>query len=224
MNLHEALRAAVTDPPPSGIDLDELSRREKRRRHVTRWIAGVGGTAAVLVVTVAVVAALPLDRGDPYPPGAGPAQVVRASVGPEQLAAALRLTAVLRGLGPEYGVPPGTRFAVEAVEGDAVRFRYLASWTSGDVHLAVVVWRADAPLEDGCAKNGPDSTCTRVEESDGSVSYRAAETNGGSPLRQAENYRPDHTAVMVSATGGAAPLTAEQLLTVARLPGWSLAG
>jgi hypothetical protein len=228
MNLHEALHAAVADPPPPQIDLDNLSRREKRRRHRTRWAAGVGGLATVVVMAVAAAGALSPNRGDPYQPATSPEQTVaviphqQVSASPPQAMVIARLTTVLQGLGPEYDVPAGRAFVVEQGDWGAAPdgHWYAARWTSGDVQLTVIVRRALIPLETECAKNGPDNSCERTEESDGSVSYTSVDGQS----RQAESYRPDETAVMVSATGATSTFTEERLLAVARLAGWTLTG
>ncbi|GIF97897.1 hypothetical protein [Catellatospora citrea] len=228
MNLQEMLKTAVADPPPPDIDLDDLTRRVRRRQVSTRWAVGVGGLGLAVTVAVAAVGLTPLDDGVRHRPEAGASQLVPrppASADPRQELLAARLTAQLRGLGPEYGVPAGTAFTVERGEWGAATdgYWYAARWISDGVQLAIIVRRALIPLEDGCAKNGPDMSCERTEGTDGSVNYVLTEDAGGKPTRQAEHYRPDDTAVMVTATGGTA-FTTPQLLTVAQLPGWSLAG
>ncbi|GAA1395827.1 hypothetical protein ACFQZ4_32940 [Catellatospora coxensis] len=231
MNLQEMLKAAVADPPPPDIDLDALARRERHRRHVVRWASFGGGTALVLAVAVAAVPLLGSRAGLPTP-GIGPELVVptvqstprlRASETPQQAAVAAHLTTVLQSLGPDLGVGPEVSFVVEQGEWGAAPdgHWYAARWNFDGVQLAVIVRRAMIPLEDACAKNGAGLSCRRIEERDGSVSYFAEDVDGGT--RQAENYRPDNVALMVTATGPAV-FNEETLLTVTRLDGWSLTG
>jgi hypothetical protein len=54
-HLSEALRTAVADPPPTGINLDRLILGERRARQ-RRWFAG--GVAAVAVLSTGVVTAV----------------------------------------------------------------------------------------------------------------------------------------------------------------------
>jgi hypothetical protein len=54
-HLSEALRTAVADPPPTGINLDRLIRGERRARQ-RRWF--VGAVAAVAVLSTTVVTAV----------------------------------------------------------------------------------------------------------------------------------------------------------------------
>ncbi|WP_144118774.1 hypothetical protein [Catellatospora sichuanensis] len=226
MNLQEMLKTAVADPPPPAIDLDDLTRRVRRRQVSTRWAVGTGGLGLAVAMAVAAVGLAPLDGGAPWQPESGATQLVPpVSADPRQELLAARLTAQLRELGPEFGVPAGTVFTVERGEWGAATdgYWYVARWSSGGVQLAIIVRRALIPLEDGCAKNGPDMSCERTEGADGSVNYVVTEGAGAAPSRQAENYRLDDTAVMVTAAGGTA-FTVEQLLTLAQLPGWSLVG
>ncbi|GAB4048175.1 hypothetical protein [Catellatospora paridis] len=228
MNLQEMLKTAVADPPPSDIDLDDLTQRVRRRQVSTRWAVGVGGLGLAVTVAVAAAGLTTLDDGARHRPENGATQLVPrppASADPRQELMAARLTVQLRELGPEFGVPAGTVFAVERGEWGAASdgYWYVARWSSGGVQLAIIVRRALIPQEDGCAKNGPDMSCERTEGADGSVNYVVTEGAGAAPSRQAENYRLDDTAVMVTATGGTA-FTVEQLLTLAQLPGWSLVG
>jgi hypothetical protein len=79
-HLSEAMRAAVADPPPSGIDLDRLIGGERRARQ-RRWFAGGAAALVVLSAAGAVTATVRVPGGSDV--GGMPS----AAGGPEPLGA-----------------------------------------------------------------------------------------------------------------------------------------
>jgi hypothetical protein len=111
-------------------------------------------------------------------------------------------------------------------------YRVETSLTGGDdpATLTVRVWSAPPPPPRVC----PKEWCGPNAYPDGSVGYTGVLPEcrpGGGTCMQAELYRPDGTAVMVSlfadpkpdrAVVLALPLSMEQLVTLSRVPGLTL--
>lgn len=72
MELNEALRDAVAEPPPTGIDLDGLIGGEKRRARRHRWLTGGGVTALVVAALGAAILGVPGALPLPFAGGGAP--------------------------------------------------------------------------------------------------------------------------------------------------------
>jgi hypothetical protein len=72
VELNEALRDAVAEPPPTSIDLDGLIGGEKRRARRQRWLTGGGVTALVVAALGAAILGVPGALPLPFAGGGAP--------------------------------------------------------------------------------------------------------------------------------------------------------
>jgi len=228
MGLTDELRSAVESPPPQGFDLEDLIQRGRTRRNRSRALLGVAGFVAVAMVTAGAYAAITALRPAGHAVQHAAATPTAAKITPKTTATesavdatADRLTAALASLPTSLHIPSDAQFYYHAGDGGTLPY-YNVHWQVNGVMAYIDI--SDEPMpdphENACgpgSRGDPTYGCTHTIDSDG-ITYTVSNARTATTQRSTtvDAFRPDHTHVMITATGiGRAQIPSEDALTSA---------